>query len=60
MSFYTFADAAKISSWAVEAIEAMYKAGVLNGKSNGIFDPQGKASRAEVAAMLMNFMEAIV
>jgi len=24
----------------------------------GVFDPQGRATRAEVAAMLMNFLEA--
>lgn len=36
--------------WAVEN-------GIINGKGNGILDPQGKATRAEVAAMLMRYLE---
>ena len=54
-----FSDASSVSDWAVDAVQAMYKAGVLNGKGGGIFDPKGTATRAEVAQMLMNFMEAI-
>lgn len=53
-----FADSTSTSPWAIEAIEAMYQAGILSGKGNGVFDPQGKATRAEVAQMFMNFMEA--
>ena len=52
-------DADQVSSWAIEAVEAMYKAGILNGRGDGVFDPKGTATRAEVAQMLMNFMEAI-
>lgn len=54
-----FADYSSINNWAKEAVEAMYKAEVLNGKGNNIFDPQGNATRAEVAQMFMNFMEVI-
>ena len=55
----SFADADAVSDWAAEAVQAMYQAGILNGKGNGIFDPKGTATRAEVAQMFMNFMEAI-
>jgi len=32
-------------------------AGILNGKGAGNFDPQGSATRAEVATMFMNFLK---
>lgn len=55
---FNITDASDMSSWAVEAVEAMYKAGILNGKDGGVFDPQGTATRAEVAQMMMNFNSA--
>ena len=54
-----FVDGGSVSAWAAEAVEAMYKAGVLSGKGDGIFAPQDTATRAEVAQMFMNFLEAI-
>ncbi|MDR3149215.1 MAG: S-layer homology domain-containing protein [Oscillospiraceae bacterium] len=30
---------------------------MVNGKSNGVFDPQGKATRAEIAAIIHRFLE---
>ena len=54
-----FADAEEISSWAIEALDAMYAAGILSGKGDGIFDPKSTATRAEVATMFMNFLNAI-
>lgn len=53
-----FVDQSSISDWAEEAVTAMYCAGILNGRDDGSFDPQGQATRAEVAAMFMNFAEA--
>lgn len=47
-----FSDDAKISSYAREAVNAMQKAGLINGKSNNQFDPQGKATRAEAAKII--------
>lgn len=52
-------DAKSVSDWALEAVQAMYESGILRGKDGGVFDPKGKATRAEVAQMIMNFMEAI-
>lgn len=48
----SFADGYSINSWAAEAVNAMYRAGVLSGKGNNIFQPQGKATRAEVAQIV--------
>ena len=53
----TFADNAQISSWAKDAVKAMQQAGVLSGKTDNRFDPQGNATRAEVATILMRYLE---
>lgn len=50
-----FADADKISAYAKAAVNACRKGGIINGKENNRFDPKGKATRAEVATILMNF-----
>ncbi|MDR1299771.1 MAG: S-layer homology domain-containing protein, partial [Oscillospiraceae bacterium] len=52
-----FSDADNISGYAGEAIKALYCAGIISGRPNGVFDPQGKATRAEVAAMIHRFLE---
>lgn len=54
-----FADDFNISDWARKPIITMYQAGILNGKGNNTFDPQGVATRGEVATMFMNFLEII-
>ena len=54
-----FSDGASISSWASDAVTTMAKAGIINGRNDGTFDPQGQASRAEVATILQNFITAI-
>ena len=54
-----FNDGDSISGYAKEAVEAMQKAGIISGKPGGIFDPKGNATRAEVAAMLHRFCEAV-
>ncbi len=50
----TFKDAKKISSWARSAVTTCQRAGLVAG-SNGNFDPKGKATRAAVAQIIMNF-----
>lgn len=55
----SFKDADKVSSWAVEAMQWANAERLINGKSNSMLDPQGKATRAETAAILMRFMENI-
>ena len=53
----TFADSAKVSAYAKDAVKQMQMAGVLAGKSGNVFDPQGTATRAEVSAVLRRFIE---
>ena len=51
-----FADNAKISSYAKDAVSWAVSNKIISGKSNGTqVDPHGKATRAEVAAMLYNY-----
>lgn len=52
----TFSDAEATSDWAEEAISWAVGVGLLSGKGNGILDPSGTATRAEVAQMLMNYL----
>ena len=52
-----FDDVRQISSYAVPAIQWACGAGVMTGKSTTTLDPNGGATRAEVAAMLMRFCE---
>ena len=52
-----FTDSSKISSWAKPAIMFCTQSGIMGGKGNGILDPKGHATRAELSAMLMNFTE---
>ena len=54
-----FADKSDIASYASAAVTAMQKAGIINGKPGNVFDPQGIATRAEVAAMLHRFVIAV-
>ena len=54
-----FPDADQTGSWAVDAVKWAVGSGLLNGKDGGLLDPLGVASRAEVATMLMRFMENI-
>ncbi len=51
-----FTDAESISSWAEEGVNALSKAGIINGRTDGTFDPKGNATRAEIATMLVNFI----
>ena len=51
----TFADADAVSTWAVDGVRWAVANGILSGKGNNTLDPQGNATRAEVAQMLYNF-----
>ena len=50
-----FADGDQVSSWAMSAMNWAVGQGIMNGKGNNTLDPQGTATRAEVAKMLLNF-----
>ena len=51
-----FSDADKVSGYAAEAMQWAVSEGLLQG-SNGKLNPQGSATRAQVATILMRFME---
>lgn len=53
-----FSDADKVSGYASEAMQWAVAERLLQG-SNGKLDPQGSATRAQVATILMRFMENI-
>lgn len=50
-----FSDKADISDYAVEAIRAMTKAGIVNGYEDNTFQPHHTATRAEAAVMIAKF-----
>ena len=54
-----FGDDAGISDYAKDAVYAMQQSGVIAGKPGNVFDPQGAAVRAEVAALLSQFDQAV-
>jgi len=54
-----FIDDADIANYAKEAIERFFRAGIIGGYPDGGMKPQGEATRAEVAAMMMRFLEAM-
>lgn len=51
-----FADANSVSNYAVEAMQWAVSAGLISGM-DGKLNPQGSATRAQVATMLMRFAE---
>ncbi len=51
-----FSDQNKVSSWAKDAMQWAVGAGLINGKSGGLLDPTGNASRAEVSTILQRLI----
>lgn len=43
--------------WAQSAIDVLYQNGIVNGKSEGVFDPDSAVTRAEYTKMLMSALE---
>jgi len=53
-SISTFQDSKKVADWAMPGVAWAIKNQIIGGKNNGtIIDPQGNATRAEVATMIM-------
>ncbi len=50
-----FSDASQVSSWAGTAVSWAVGSGIISGKTGGILDPGGTASRAEAMVMLQKF-----
>lgn len=53
--YSAFIDAGDISDYAKEAVRVMYEQGVISG-SEGYFNPQKSATRAETAMMIYNYI----
>ncbi len=56
----TYADAGKVSAYALDAMNWAVEKGILTGKSGSLLDPSGFADRAEVATMLQRFVELVL
>ena len=52
-----FKDSDKITDYAKTAMQWAVGSGLMKGKSGNLLDPQGTATRAEIAAMLHRFIE---
>ena len=56
--FDQYQDADKVSTFAKEAMQWAVGNGIITGKYNGtVLDPQGNATRAECATIIMRFLE---
>ncbi|MBR3992171.1 MAG: S-layer homology domain-containing protein [Clostridia bacterium] len=52
------ADADSVAKFAAQAVDTMYRSGVVNGRENGEFDPDASITRAEASAMVTRFLDA--
>ena len=59
MAVHEFTDWQDISDWSMTAVRYCLNAGIMSGRDDGSFDPQGKATRAEAASMIMRLMESM-
>ena len=52
-----YADGASVNSWATQAVTWAVQEGLISGVGNNTLNPQGQASRAQVATILTRFIE---
>jgi hypothetical protein len=55
-----YSDAASVSSWAAQAMQWAVAEGLITGTAGDILDAGGPAGRAQVATILMRFVQTIV
>ncbi len=53
-----FSDGESVSDWAVPAMEWAVAEGIISGMDDGTLNPQGEATRAQMATMLMRYLTA--
>ena len=53
----TFTDNESVSSWAVYSMKWAVENGLISGMGDNTLNPQGEATRAQVATILMRFIE---
>lgn len=56
----SFSDSSSINKWAAKETVIMQQAGVFLGRDGNRFDPQGKVTRGEAAAILCRFTKAVI
>lgn len=54
----TFTDDASISAWARASVKALQTAGILEGMTDGSFQPRASITRAQTAALISRFLDA--
>lgn len=52
----TFSDSNKINSWAIDAMNWAIQTGLISGMGDGTVNPQGQATRAQVATIIQRFV----
>ena len=55
-----FSDIGQAGEWAKAAIGAMRSHGIINGVGDNLYNPKGKATRAEVAQIFTNLVNAVI
>ena len=59
-SLSAFGDSASVNGYAVEALRWAVGEGLISGTGAGLLAPQGNATRAQVATILMRFVESLI
>lgn len=59
MALNEFGDSASVNGYAVDAMRWAVSSGIIGGTDAGLLMPQGNATRAQVATMLMRFVEGL-
>ncbi|UJF31793.1 S-layer homology domain-containing protein [Paenibacillus hexagrammi] len=54
----SFSDQSSVSSWAVSDVDQAYAVGLINGMDEGVFLPQGAATRAQSAQVIYKLLQA--
>lgn len=52
-----YTDANKVSSWAKESMLCAVRSGLITGTGDGVLSPKGESTRAQVARILMLYLE---
>ncbi|MNG20398.1 Endoglucanase precursor [compost metagenome] len=58
-SGHLYADQSSISAWAQDAVNAAHSLGIIQGRGDNQFIPQGTATRAESAVLIVRLLEAL-
>lgn len=52
-----FIDKSEVSDWAIDGVQWAVAEKLISGKGDGILDPKGNATRAEIATILKRYIE---